>query len=283
MRPDHREQLADGHDDAGSNPAQLGRDFEVGRHRAAASAIPVIEPINARKIGPVEARPGRHRQARLAPAAAPDRPARQRSAAAPGAPSAAQRRGRGPCYPRPDADNRRGHGKAPPAGYSAAARGGRLRAWALALRPRQRLIEGRALARLAAGLADHRLELGRTDLLAVHGAGRPGDRSVHQHAAQVIAARRQAQPPRPAAPFSPRSAWMLRIYRVEREPRHRVHQHGLAAGWPLARLALEVDRRFHVHERQRHELGEAAWSWPAARAPARGGAPSAGRHRRGRT
>ena len=45
---------------------------------------------------------------------------------------------------------------------------------------------------------------------------------------------------------------------IEHQPRHGVHEHGLAEGRPLARLPLEVDRRLHVHERQRHELGEAA-------------------------
>ena len=42
------------------------------------------------------------------------------------------------------------------------------------------------------------------------------------------------------------------------QTRDRVHQQGLAPGGPLARAALQVDRRLHVHERQRHELGEAA-------------------------
>ncbi len=51
---------------------------------------------------------------------------------------------------------------------------------------------------------------------------------------------------------------MLAIAPCEREPRHRVHQDGLAQARALARQALAVDRRLHVHERQRHELGEAA-------------------------
>ena len=46
--------------------------------------------------------------------------------------------------------------------------------------------------------------------------------------------------------------------RVQDQARDRVHQQGLAPGRPLAGAALEVDRRLHVHERQRHELGEAA-------------------------
>ena len=51
---------------------------------------------------------------------------------------------------------------------------------------------------------------------------------------------------------------MLAIVRVQHEARDRVHQQRLAPGRPLARAALEKDRRLHVDERQRHQLGEAA-------------------------
>ena len=50
---------------------------------------------------------------------------------------------------------------------------------------------------------------------------------------------------------------------MQRQARDGVHQHRLAIGRTLARLALAVHRRFHVHERQRHELGEAVAFAPA--------------------
>ena len=48
---------------------------------------------------------------------------------------------------------------------------------------------------------------------------------------------------------------------MQRESRDGVHQQRLAERRARPRAALQVDRRFHVHERQRHELGE-----PTARA-----------------
>ena len=47
---------------------------------------------------------------------------------------------------------------------------------------------------------------------------------------------------------------------MQREPRHRVHQHGLAEGRAAARAPVQIDRRFHRHERQRHQFGDAAGS-----------------------
>ena len=61
--------------------------------------------------------------------------------------------------------------------------------------------------------------------------------------------------------------------RMQREPRHRMHQHRFAEGRPAPRRALEIHRRFHMHEGQRHEFGEAARlrsanrAWPADAAP----------------
>ena len=51
---------------------------------------------------------------------------------------------------------------------------------------------------------------------------------------------------------------MFVISRMEREPRDRVDEQGLAEGRSAARATLEVDRRLHRHERQRDELGEPA-------------------------
>ena len=44
---------------------------------------------------------------------------------------------------------------------------------------------------------------------------------------------------------------------MQREPRDRVHEHRLAQGGPLPAAPASPEGRFHVHERQRHELGEA--------------------------
>ncbi len=63
---------------------------------------------------------------------------------------------------------------------------------------------------------------------------------------------------------------------MERQPRHRMHQHRLAERRPRPRPALEIDRRFHVHEGQRHEFGEAAGLGSADRGRAAGAAPNAG-------
>ena len=51
---------------------------------------------------------------------------------------------------------------------------------------------------------------------------------------------------------------MLVHVRVEHEARGRVQDDGLAERRAVPRQALERDRRLLVHERQRHELGEAA-------------------------
>src|SRR3546814_4187471 len=37
-----------------------------------------------------------------------------------------------------------------------------------------------------------------------------------------------------------------------------MHQQSLSCAWPRSRLTAPPDRRLHVHERQRHEFGEAA-------------------------
>ena len=68
---------------------------------------------------------------------------------------------------------------------------------------------------------------------------------------------------------------MFVISRMERQPGDGVDEQRLAERRAAARAALEVDRRLHRHERQRHELGEAAARAAAARAPGAGAAPSA--------
>ena len=64
-----------------------------------------------------------------------------------------------------------------------------------------------------------------------------------------------------AAPSSPsftHEAWTFSIHGWRTSRADGVHEQRLAEGRPAAREALEVDRRLHVHERERHELGEAA-------------------------
>ncbi len=51
---------------------------------------------------------------------------------------------------------------------------------------------------------------------------------------------------------------MFVIAGMERQPRDGVQEQRLAEGRPGTRPALEPHRRFHVHERQRHELREAS-------------------------
>jgi hypothetical protein len=51
---------------------------------------------------------------------------------------------------------------------------------------------------------------------------------------------------------------MLRIHGCKHQARNRMHQHRLAEGRTGARHSAPPHRRFHVHERQRHEFGEAA-------------------------
>lgn len=86
-------------------------------------------------------------------------------------------------------------------------------------------------------------------------ASRARDRLVHEHAAEVIGAGRQAQRRAVRSHLHPRRL-DIDDQRIEHQTRNRVHQHGLAERRPLARTALDVNRRFHRHERQRHEFRE---------------------------
>ena len=118
-------------------------------------------------------------------------------------------------------------------------------------------VERRPLARDAAGRADELLHALGRHLLPELGSGGARDRLVHERPAEVVHAGGERLP-RPSGPSFTQEAWMFVISRMEREPRDRVHEQRLAERRPAARAALEVDRRLHRHERQRHELGEAA-------------------------
>ena len=78
----------------------------------------------------------------------------------------------------------------------------------------------------------------------------------------------------PSAPIFTQQTWMLSIVAVVGDARDGVHQQRLAEGRAAPRLALQVDRRGHVHERERHELGEAAGLFLQVPGDARCGGPS---------
>ena len=62
----------------------------------------------------------------------------------------------------------------------------------------------------------------------------------------------------PAAPSFTHDAWTLGMSVAVGDAGDGVHEQRLAEGRAPAGLALQVDRRRHVHERQADELGEAA-------------------------
>lgn len=51
---------------------------------------------------------------------------------------------------------------------------------------------------------------------------------------------------------------------VQHQARDRMHQHALPESRPAARAAFQIHGRLHVHERQRHKLGDAAAAAAAA-------------------
>src|SRR5262249_43221633 len=114
-----------------------------------------------------------------------------------------------------------------------------------------------ALARDAAERANDALHLDRRHLLPMARTGRSGDGLVPQRAAGLGAPPAQTCLHALAAHLHP-GGLNGGDQRVQREAGDRVHQHGLPEGGTTPRAALEIDRGFHMHERQRHELSEAA-------------------------
>ena len=104
--------------------------------------------------------------------------------------------------------------------------------------------------------------------LAVAGAGGPRDVLVDQGAAEIVGPGGEQLAGAPAPSFTQLS-WTLSMVPAVAEPSHGVHEQGLPEGRAPARPPLEVDRRRHVDERQRHELGEAAGSRWRSRATTR--------------
>ena len=143
-------------------------------------------------------------------------------------------------------------------------------------------VERRALRERAAERLDDRAELRLVELLAVARAGGAGDVLVHQRAAEVVGAGLQDLARADDAALHPRRLDVVDPAAV-RDAADRVHQQHLAERRAAPGLALEEDRRGHVHERQRHELGEAAGLLLQRRGCARGGGRRAPAARRCRT
>ena len=120
-----------------------------------------------------------------------------------------------------------------------------------------RLVQRGALKRRTPELADQRLHRLRRQLLSVCGTGRAADGFVHQRAAHVVGAAVQARLSPARAELDPGHLDVAEV-RMQRQARDGVHQDGFAQRRALARQPFAVQGRFHVHERQRHELGEAA-------------------------
>ena len=91
----------------------------------------------------------------------------------------------------------------------------------------------------------------------VLGAGHPGDGLLHQACRRGRWRRRGASRGCPRRRASPRRSGCCRSGRAAGSGPSRAPR-GCRAGWARPGDAGEVDRRVGVHERQRHELGEAA-------------------------
>ena len=118
-------------------------------------------------------------------------------------------------------------------------------------------VERRALLEWPTEGIDDRVEIAVVELLAVARARGPRDVLVHQRAAEVVAPGEQRLASAIETGLRPRDLHVVDPAAVG-DPADRVHEEHLAHGGPTARPLLEVDRAGHVHERERHELGEAA-------------------------
>ena len=100
------------------------------------------------------------------------------------------------------------------------------------------------------------LELLDAHALPVGRAGRPRDVLVHERAPDVVGAGLEDLAGALDAHLHPTHLNVVDVA-VVGDAGHRVHEQRLAEGRPAAGLALQVDRRGHVDEGERHELGEA--------------------------
>jgi hypothetical protein len=94
----------------------------------------------------------------------------------------------------------------------------------------------------------------------VEGAGRGGDALVHERAAEIVGADIEQHLGARQAFFDPRGLEVAEA-RADHQAADRHEAGDLVAGRPLAYVGqhlFERERRFGVHEGERHELGEAA-------------------------
>src|SRR5919108_2142113 len=118
-------------------------------------------------------------------------------------------------------------------------------------------VERRSLAWGTADCPDHVLHPFRRHLLPVGCAGGTGDRLVHQRAAEVVRAGIESRLGAAQAELDPRGLH-VRDPGMECESSHCVHEQRLSECGAGAGKPLQEDRRLHVDERKRNELGEAA-------------------------
>src|SRR5437588_4924972 len=119
------------------------------------------------------------------------------------------------------------------------------------------LVEGRALLERPTERVDDFTEGVLVHALAVRRTGGAGDVLVHEGAAEVVGARLQDLAGTRCPDLHPGHLHVLDP-RVVGDAAHGMHEQVLAERGPAPRLALQVDRRRHVHEGEGHELGEAS-------------------------
>src|SRR3954447_1996534 len=121
----------------------------------------------------------------------------------------------------------------------------------------RRPVLGGALTGGAADRRGDRLELGDGLQRAVLAAGHPADRLLHQRAAEVVGAALEHRTSAGLAELDP-GRLDVADPAVQQQPGDRVQGPVLPHGRPRPGDAGQVDGRVVVHERQQHELGEAA-------------------------
>ena len=97
----------------------------------------------------------------------------------------------------------------------------------------------------------------RRKFLTVLGAGGAGDAFIHQRAAEIVGAGIEAGGGAIRPHLDP-GCLNVGDQRVQRQAADGMHQHRFAECRAFAGLAAQIHRRLHVHERQRHEFGDAA-------------------------
>ena len=97
---------------------------------------------------------------------------------------------------------------------------------------------------------------GGIHLLSVHCAGRPRNRLIHESPSEIISARLQTDLHAFRTHLDP-GRLNVRDQRMQRQPRYCMHEDSFPEGRAPAGAPFQVDRRLHVHKRQRHKFSEA--------------------------